>query len=80
MDDWKDIFFKSGIRAIMTAPRGQPSYNLLDAFHRAYNQHELDKSFSEDKKNNVATDDNKKIFQSKRSITYENISINNRSH
>ena len=52
MDDWKDIFFKSGIRAIMTAPRGRPSYNLLDAFYRDYNQHELDKCFSEDKKNN----------------------------
>ena len=77
MDDWKDIFFKSGIRAIMTAPRGQPSHNLLDAFHRAYHEFEMTQCFLAEK-NNVATDDNKKIFQSKRSITYENISINNR--
>lgn len=51
MDEWTDEFFNSAIRAIMTAPRGQPSHNLLDAFHRAYSQHEMDKCFSEDKKN-----------------------------
>lgn len=46
----KDIFFNDGIRAIMTAPRGQPSYNLLDAFHRTYEQHEMKKCSSEIKK------------------------------
>ena len=50
MDDWKDIFFKSGIRAIMTAPRGQPSHNLLDAFHRAYHEFEMTQCFLAEKK------------------------------
>lgn len=51
MDEWTDEFFNSAIRAIMTAPRGQPSHNLLDAFHRAYSQHEMAKCFCKDKKN-----------------------------
>lgn len=51
MDEWTDEFFNSGIRVIMTAPRGQPSHILLDAFHRVYHQYEMDKCFSEDKKN-----------------------------
>ena len=34
----------------MTAPRGQPSHNLLDAFHRAYSQHEMRNDLAEQKK------------------------------
>lgn len=60
MDEWTDEFFKSGIRAIMTAPRGQPSNNLLDAFHRAYHQYEMEKCLSEDKKINAVDSGAKK--------------------
>ena len=54
MDEWIDEFFNSGIRAIITAPRGQPAPNMLDAFHRAYSQYEMAKCFSKDKKINAA--------------------------
>lgn len=51
MENLVDIFFNVAVRAVVLAPRGQPSQNLLDAFQRAYHQHEMEKCFSEDKKN-----------------------------
>lgn len=50
MENLVDIFFNVAVRAVVLAPRGQPSQNLLDAFQRAYHQHEMEKCFSEDKK------------------------------
>lgn len=68
------------IRADIMAPRGRPAPAFHDAISRACHEFEIKQCFLAEK-NNVATDDNnKKIFQSKRSIAYENISINNRSH
>lgn len=60
MDDWAEKFLNYSIRAIMTAPRGQPSPNLLNAFHRAYSQHEMAKCFCKDKKINAVDSGAKK--------------------
>ena len=46
MSDWTDETLNVSIRAIMEAPDGRPSYNLLDAFHKLYHQHEMAKCFS----------------------------------
>ena len=50
MSDWDDETLNVAIRAIMKAPDGRPSYNLLDAFHKLYHQHEMAKCFSGGKK------------------------------
>ena len=62
------IFVRAAVEMRCPEPR------WLKALHRVYHEFEMTQCFLAEK-NNVATDDKKNI-QSKRSIAYENIRIN----